>query len=81
MNRSFQGSQHQSMTRSFSKPTTLPGGQVELNDHALQKQMREINSVIEESKQVIDDENDLSDLDDDYSNSNNEVSDIKQHMQ
>jgi hypothetical protein len=41
--------------------------------------MREINSVIEESKQVIDDDNDLSDLEDDYTSNNNEVSDIKHH--
>jgi hypothetical protein len=41
--------------------------------------MREINSVIEESKQVIDDDNDLSDLEDDYTSNNIEVSDIKHH--
>ena len=81
MNRSFTGSQHQSMTRSFTKPVASVG--VELNDQALQRQMREINSVIEESKQVIDDDNDLSDLDDDYishNNNNEAVSDIKHHM-
>jgi len=38
--------------RSFSK--NLPNG--EINDHALQKQMREVESLIEESKKVVDDD-------------------------
>ena len=40
----------------------------EINDHALLRQMREVESLIEESKKVLDDDND----EDDFSSSDGE---------
>lgn len=57
--------------RSFSKNPNPPS---EINDHALLKQMREVESLIEESKKVIDDEEEDDDLSsDDDSDGENHV--------